>query len=183
MAIDQKSRRQVMGQIVFVTGPVRSGKSRFALNLAQAWGQDVVYTATYCLDPRDEEMQERVRRHRAERPSAWRTLEAPGDLLAAFAQLDPPPSGLIVDCLTVWLAGRLESTDEVILESWKRLLTFFRSAPWPTAIVGNEVGWGLVPADPQMRRFRDLAGWLAQATAAESNETHLCVAGCSLRVK
>jgi adenosylcobinamide kinase/adenosylcobinamide-phosphate guanylyltransferase len=74
-------------------------------------------------------------------------------------------------------------SDEAILEGWKRLLAFFRSASWPTVIVGNEVGWSLVPADPKMRRFRDLAGWLAQAAAGESSETHLCVAGYSLRVK
>ncbi|HEX7547821.1 MAG TPA: bifunctional adenosylcobinamide kinase/adenosylcobinamide-phosphate guanylyltransferase [Candidatus Methylomirabilis sp.] len=172
-----------MGQIVFVTGPVRSGKSRFALELAQAWGRDVVYAATYQIDPRDEEMEERVRRHRAERPATWRTLEAPGDPVAALSELSPPPSGLILDCLTLWLAGRLESSDGEILEGWKRLLAFFRSASWSTVIVGNEVGWSLVPADPKMRRFRDLAGWLAQATARESSETHLCVAGYSLRVK
>lgn len=172
-----------MGEIIFVTGPVRSGKSRFALNLARSWGDLVVYAATYRMDPRDLEMRERVRKHQAERPSIWRTLEAPGDLVAAIADLDPPPSGLVLDCLTVWLAGRMEASDDAILEGWNRLLEHFRSAPWPTVIVGNEVGWSLVPVEPEMRRFRDLAGWLAQATAQASDETHLCVAGCPLRLK
>lgn len=172
-----------MGRLHFVTGPVRSGKSRFALELAKGWGADVVYAATYRLDPLDEEMQDRVRRHREERPATWRTLEAPGDIGAALLHLDPPPSGLLVDCLTVWLAGRLEASDDGILEGWKRLLAAFKAAPWPTVIVGNEVGWSLVPGEAELRRFRDLAGWLAQATAREADEAWLLVAGCPLRLK
>lgn len=172
-----------MGRLIFVTGPVRSGKSRYALELARAWGEQVVYAATYRVDPEDEEMQDRVRRHREERPASWRTLEAPGDLAGALEQLDPPPSGVLLDCLTVWLGGRMEASDEGILEGWKRLLVRLRAAPWPTVIVGNEVGWSLVPAEAELRRFRDLAGWLAQATAAEADEAWLVVAGCPVRLK
>jgi len=172
-----------MGRLHFVTGPVRSGKSRFALELARNWGEHVVYAATYSLDPEDAEMVERVKRHREERPATWRTLEAPGDMGQALAHLEPPPSGLLLDCMTVWLAGRLEASDEGILEGWRRLLAYFREAPWPTVIVGNEVGWSLVPAEAELRRFRDLAGWLGQATAREADEAWLLVAGCPLRLK
>lgn len=172
-----------MGRLYFVTGPVRSGKSRFALELARNWGVEVVYAATYRADPEDAEMMDRVRRHRADRPVTWRTLEAPGDIAAALARLEPPPTGLVLDCLTVWLAGRLEASDEGILEGWKRLLSQFRQSPWPTVIVGNEVGWSLVPAEPELRRFRDLAGWLAQATAQEADEAWLLVAGCPVKLK
>lgn len=172
-----------MGKLHFVTGPVRSGKSRYALDLAKGWGEQVVYAATYRLDPEDGEMVDRVRRHREERPAAWRTLEAPGDLAAALAHLEPPPAGLVLDCLTVWLAGRMEASDEGILEGWQRLLAYFKSAPWPTVIVGNEVGWSLVPGEAELRRFRDLAGWLAQATAREADEAWLLVAGCPVRLK
>ncbi len=172
-----------MGRLHFITGPVRSGKSRFALELARGWGEGVVYAATYRVDPEDEEMADRVRRHREERPSTWRTLEAPGDLASALAHLEPPPSGLVLDCLTVWLAGRLEASDEGILDGWQRLLAYLQQAPWLTVIVGNEVGWSLVPVEPELRRFRDLAGWLGQATAREADEAWLLVAGCPLRLK
>ena len=172
-----------MGRLHFVTGPVRSGKSRFALELARNWGEHVVYAATYSLDPEDAEMVERVMRHREERPATLRTLEAPGDMGQALAHLEPPPSGLLLDCMTVWLAGRLEASDEGILEGWRRLLAYFREAPWPTVIVGNEVGWSLVPAEAELRRFRDLAGWLGQATAREADEAWLLVAGCPLRLE
>lgn len=172
-----------MGRITFVTGPVRSGKSRHALDLARTWGETVVYAATYRLDPSDAEMADRVRRHRAERPASWRTLEAPGDLAGALEALEPPPSGVVLDCLTVWLAGRLEASDDAILGAWRDQLERLRRAPWPTVIVGNEVGWSPVPAEPILRRFRDLAGWAAQAAAEASDEAWLLVAGCPLRLK
>lgn len=172
-----------MGRIIFVTGPVRSGKSRFALEQAKGWGEAVVYAATYRVDAEDAEMLERIRRHREERPSTWRTLEAPGDMASTIAHLQPPPSGVLFDCLTVWLAGRMEASDEAIRDGWDRVLRYFQQAPWPTVIVGNEVGWSLVPEEPELRRFRDLAGWLAQATAAAADEAWLCVAGCPVRLK
>ena len=172
-----------MGRLIFVTGPVRSGKSRYALDLAQSWGDRVVYAATYRVNPEDEEMLDRVQRHRAERPDSWRTLEAPGDMVEALSRMDPNPSGVLLDCLTVWLGGRMEASDEAIQEGWERLLTYFRKSPWPTIVVGNEVGWSLVPGEPELRRFRDLAGWLGQATARAADEAWLCVAGCPVRLK
>ncbi len=172
-----------MGKLIFVTGPVRSGKSRLALEFAKGWGEQVVYAATYRIDPEDGEMLERVRRHRAERPASWRTLEAPGDMVEALAHLQPPPSGVLMDCLTVWLGGRMEASDDAIREGWDRVLAYFRKVPWPTVVVGNEVGWSLVPEEPELRRFRDLAGWLAQATASAADEAWLCVAGCPVRLK
>ncbi len=169
--------------LVFLTGPVRSGKSRLALEMARSWGPGVVYAATYRVDPRDGEMAARVARHRADRPASWRTLEAPEDLVQALRGLEPPPSGLVLDCLTLWLAGRMDQPDDAILEAWERLLAFLKAAPWPSALVGNEVGWDPVPADPGLRRFRDLAGRLAQAAAREADAAWLCVAGCPLRLK
>lgn len=175
-----------MAQITFVTGPVRSGKSRFALDLARSWdhGQgSVVFGATYRSDPEDADMQDRVRRHRDERPAAWRTLEAPGDFVQALQALDPPPGGLLFDCLTLWLGARMDLPDDQILAQWQRFLEHLRGAGHPTVIVSNEVGWSLVPEHPDLRRFRDLAGWLGQATAAAADEAWLCVAGCPLRLK
>lgn len=172
-----------MAQITYVTGPVRSGKSRFALELARTWGDNVVFGATYRRDPTDGDMQARVARHRDERPSAWRTLEAPDDVMQALDALNPPPSGLLLDCLTLWLGGRMAASDEAILADWRRVLDYLRGAPYPSVIVSNEVGWSLVPEHAELRRFRDLAGWLGQATAAASDEAWLCVAGCPLQLK
>ena len=172
-----------MASLTFLTGPVRSGKSSWAVAKAREWGDGVVFVATYRADPADLEMADRLRRHRAERPPGWRTLEAPADPADALAALVPPPSGVLLDCLTLWLGDRMAASDQEILEAWEAQLAAFVRAPWPVLLVSNEVGWSLVPEDPLLRRFRDLAGWLNQRTAAAAGEAWLCVAGCRLRLK
>lgn len=171
-----------MGRLTFITGPTRSGKSQRAVAQAGGWGEQVVFVATYRSDERDAEMMERVRRHRAERP-AWRTLEAPVDAAASLASLAPPPSGVILDCLTLWASARFADSDEQIEADWSAQLSAFRTAPWPIIIVNNELGWSLVPADAAARRFRDLAGTLARNTASSADEAWLMVAGCPVRLK
>lgn len=171
-----------MGHITFLTGPVRSGKSNRAVSIASAWGIDNVFVATYRSDPTDAEMMERLRRHREERP-AWRTLEAPSDIGTSLAALSPTPGGAIIDCLTLWASDRFSHTDREVIDEWQWLLERLRSAAWPTVIVSNELGWSLVPPDPAARRFRDLAGTLAQRTSAAADEAYLMVAGCSVRLK
>jgi adenosylcobinamide kinase/adenosylcobinamide-phosphate guanylyltransferase len=171
-----------VGDLTFITGPSRSGKSRRAVEQAARWGGDTVFVATYRADAGDVEMAERVRRHRAERPG-WRTLEAPADVAAALVGLSPAPSGVILDCLTLWLGARFDDSDEALVRAWNAQLSAFKTTPWPIIIVSNEVGWGLVPPEPSARRFRDLAGTLAQLTSAAATEVWLMVAGCPLRLK
>ena len=172
-----------MGQLIFVTGPVRSGKSRWAVQRAQAWGPGVVFVGTWRPTEGDPEMTARVARHRAERPGSWRVLEAPGDVASGLEALRPSASGVILDCLTLWAADRLEASDGAILEAWDAQLRAFKRGAWPVIVVGNEVGWSLVPEDEGLRRFRDLAGFLAQATAAAADEAWLLVAGCPVPLK
>jgi adenosylcobinamide kinase / adenosylcobinamide-phosphate guanylyltransferase len=171
-----------LGELTFITGPVRSGKSQRAVEHANAWGGDVVFVATYRSDPQDSEMAERVRRHREQRP-AWRTLEAPVDVAASLTLMEPCPSGVILDCLTLWAGARFDDTDQAIRAEWSAQLSAFKTAPWPMIIVSNELGWSLVPPEPQSRRFRDLAGSLAQQAAAAADQAWLMVAGCALRLK
>jgi adenosyl cobinamide kinase/adenosyl cobinamide phosphate guanylyltransferase len=171
-----------LGELIFITGPVRSGKSQRAVEYAKAWGSDVVFVATYRSDPQDSEMAERVRRHREQRP-AWRTLEAPIDVAGSLALMDPRPSGVILDCLTLWASARFTDTDQGIAAEWSDQLSAFKASPWPMVIVNNELGWSLVPPERESRRFRDLAGSLAQQAAAAADQAWLMVAGCALRIK
>ena len=168
--------------ITLVTGGARSGKSQHAVATASAWGADVVFVATYRPYADDQEMVERVRRHRAERPD-WRTLEAPADIAAELRALPTPPSGVIIDCLTLWVSDRLERTDHQLIDEWERQLGALAALPCPTIIVTNELGSGLVPPSAVERRFRDLAGTLAQRTASRAQAVWLLVAGCPLRIK
>lgn len=178
-----------MGELIFLTGPVRSGKSRRAVDIARSFGNSVAFVATHKPDRADDEMAERIERHRAERPQAWRTLEAPEDIAVALHGLDPAPSCVLIDSLVTWLAektgyiGDPALDDEVILAAWDRELSAFRTARWPVIVIGDEVGWSLVPMERQLRRFRDLAGFLNQKTAAAATEAWLMVAGYSVRLK
>jgi adenosylcobinamide kinase/adenosylcobinamide-phosphate guanylyltransferase len=172
-----------MAELIFLTGPTRSGKSRRAVEIAQDWGDGVVFVATYRSDASDAEMVERVRRHRAERPAAWRTLEVPADIVQALIDLRPAPSGAVIDSLVLWLADRLDQDDASLVAGWQRQLEGFRAAPHPVIVVGDEIGWGPVPMDKELRRFRDLVGVLGQRTAARASEAWLMVAGCSVRLK
>jgi adenosylcobinamide kinase/adenosylcobinamide-phosphate guanylyltransferase len=181
---------------VYLTGPVRSGKSRWAVERARAWPLsaerqcEIVFVATYRATrntaagapEQDSEMAARIARHRAERP-AWRTLEAPAEIAKALADLNPKPSGVVIDCLTLWLSDRLEREDEAILKAWRNELVGLRELGVPVIIVGNEVGWSLVPESPVLRRFRDLTGLLSQNTAAAADEAWLVVAGCPIPLK
>lgn len=172
-----------MGKLIYLTGPVRSGKSRRAVELARAWGDDVVFVATYQNRGDDREMTDRLRRHRAERPATWRTLEAPADASAELSALNPSPSGVVLDCLTLWLGARFDRDDDAVLAEWDALLGALKAGSAPAVIVGNEIGWSPVPDSAELRRFRDLAGWLAQRTAAAADEAWLMVSGCPLRLK
>ncbi len=178
-----------MGELIFLTGPVRSGKSRRAVEIAARFGQSVAFVATYKPDATDEEMEARIRRHQAERPRAWRTLEAPNDIAAALKGLSPAPSCAIIDSLVTWLAlkmgfgGAPALDDEAILAAWDRELAAFVAGPWPVIVIGDEVGWSLVPMERELRRFRDLAGFLNQETAAAATEAWLMVAGQPIRLK
>ena len=172
-----------MADLIFLTGPTRSGKSRRAVEIARAWGDGVVFIATYRSDPGDDEMGERVRRHRAERTAAWRTLEAPADIAQALADLRPAPSGAVIDSIVLWLADRLDQDDTSLMAAWERQLDGFRAAPHPVIVIGDEIGWGPVPMNKALRRFRDLAGLLGQRSAARATEAWLMVAGCGVRLK
>jgi adenosylcobinamide kinase/adenosylcobinamide-phosphate guanylyltransferase len=172
-----------MAELIFITGPTRSGKSRRAVEIAQGWGDDVVFVATYRADPDDAEMAERIRLHRAERKAAWRTLEAPADIAQSLGGLEPKPSGVVIDSIVLWLADRFDSDDKTLIAEWERQLEGFRAAPYPVVVVGDEIGWGPVPMDRELRRFRDLAGIIGQRTAARASEAWLMVAGCGVRLR
>ena len=104
-------------------------------------------------------------------------------MAAALAVLSPPPAGVVLDSIVLWAAARFARSDAAILEEWGALLAALRAAPYPAVIVGDEIGWSPVPMDADLRRFRDLAGWLGQRTAAAATAAWLLVAGCPLRLK
>ena len=120
------------------------------------------------------------RGHRTERGPRWRTVEAPLELAAALAELQPEETA-VVDCLTLWLSNLMHAERDV--EAAAAALLAAMAGPARLFLVSNEVGWGIVPDNALARRFRDEAGRLHQRIAAKADRVVLVVAGLPLVVK
>ena len=184
-----------------VIGGARSGKSRFAQALAEAHAGEVQLIVT--AEILDEEMRERVAKHRAERPSHWHVTEAPIDLPEAICRLtlgcaprtDPtdahdnpvsnahPTSFVLVDCLTLWLSNILCTQPDSLERRVDALCAAIAAAQGQLVLVSNEVGWSIVPENKLARLFRDEQGRLNQRIAALCDEVTLVTAGLPLKLK
>ena len=172
--------------ITLVTGGARAGKSTFALSLVPREGP-VTFIAT--ARESDDEMRERIRRHRAERPLGWTTTEAPIEVPAAIATA-PRDAVLIVDCLTLWVSNLLLAEGgEGADRSWSpdertdALLAALRARIRPVVVVTNEVGLGVVPPTTLARVYRDALGRVNQRVASIARRVVLMVAGLPLELK
>lgn len=159
-----------------ILGGARSGKSTLAEQLATASRLDVVYIATAEAD--DREMATRIAHHRESRPAHWRLVEEPVQLATTLAREASPGRCLLVDCLTLWLSNLLAADDEpLVTRQQTALIASVDALPGAIILVSNEVGLGIVPANPLARRFRDLAGRLHQDLAACCDQVVFSVAG------
>jgi adenosylcobinamide kinase / adenosylcobinamide-phosphate guanylyltransferase len=169
--------------VTLVLGGVRSGKSRYALQLA-AGAQSVTFLAT-AEYRNDEEMRLKIDRHRAERPQHWITIEEPLNLASAIASMGNFDL-LLVDCLTLYAGKLLEVHGEDLPAISANIDSFcatIEAAPYPIILVSNEVGSGVVPAFELGRRYRDLLGEINQRVAEIANQVVLMVAGLPLALK
>jgi adenosylcobinamide kinase/adenosylcobinamide-phosphate guanylyltransferase len=170
--------------VTLILGGVRSGKSRYAQDLA-ARSERVTFIAT--AEPReDAEMRHKIERHRADRPQTWATVEEPLRLAAAVTEASQQSQTILIDCLTIFAANLLEAhaEDPSALETLiQELCEVLQRAPCDVILVSNEVGSGVVPAYASGRRFRDLVGELNQRVAAVADTVLLIVAGLPLALK
>jgi adenosylcobinamide kinase / adenosylcobinamide-phosphate guanylyltransferase len=160
---------------VLLLGGARSGKSSLAVRLARESGA-VTFVATARAS--DDEMAERIARHRADRPSDWTTVEEPIALERVVRETDAGAT-LVVDCLSLWVANVLEAgrDDEEIEVEARAAAAVAARRTAPTVAVSNEVGLGIVPVSPLARRYRDVLGRVNAAWAAAADESALVVAG------
>jgi adenosylcobinamide kinase/adenosylcobinamide-phosphate guanylyltransferase len=179
--------------LTFITGPVRSGKSRFAERLALESGLAVTYVATARTDRDDAEWVARLAHHAARRPASWALLETalPGAAdLAQVAREARASDVLLVDSLGTWLADQMErsaacapggTTDPGALEAaGGRLGDAVVTSAARIVLVSEEVGWSVVPEHASGRLFRDALGRLNQRLAREAERAYLVVSGFAL---
>ena len=163
--------------ITLILGGARSGKTAHALAGAEATGRGLVMIAT--AEALDGEMEERIARHREERGSRWRTIEAPLDLAAALAQVSVGETA-VIDCLTLWVSNLMHADRDLEAET-TRLIAALPGRE--VVLVSNEVGLGIVPDNALARRFRDAAGRLNQQVAAAADRVVFVAAGLPLVLK
>jgi adenosyl cobinamide kinase/adenosyl cobinamide phosphate guanylyltransferase len=176
--------------LTFLLGGARSGKSTLAVQMAERQELPVTYLAT--AEPFDDDLRDRVARHRAERPPHWTTVECPVELSTAVHAVTDDQF-LIVDCLTVWLANLFvhlgdhdhdHDTPDIadIAGRGRALDAALRARRGPTVVVSNEVGLGVHPDSALGRVYRDELGRLNQLVAGGAHTTLLLVAGKALRL-
>ena len=166
--------------VTLLLGGARSGKSARGQAMAEALGAERVYLAT--AQALDDEMAERIARHRDARGASWRTVECPLRLPEAIRREGAAGRALLVDCLTLW-ASNLLLSDADIGAATDALVAALAAPPCPIVLVANEVGMGIIPDNALARRFRDEAGRMNQRVAATATAVSLLMAGLEIRMK
>jgi adenosyl cobinamide kinase/adenosyl cobinamide phosphate guanylyltransferase len=163
------------GSLTVLLGGARSGKSALAVRWGQAFDGPVTCVVTGWAG--DDEMRQRIARHRAERPAGWTTVEERRDVSGALSSAEHDAL-VFVDCLTLWVANVFHDLDDAAVHAAAQDIgaaAAGRAAP--TVNVSNEVGQGIVPSDPATRRDRDLLGGVNATVTDHAARAWLLVAG------
>ncbi|MFN4196983.1 MAG: bifunctional adenosylcobinamide kinase/adenosylcobinamide-phosphate guanylyltransferase [Caldimicrobium sp.] len=172
--------------IVFVLGGAKSGKTKWALNYAQSLKDIKKYYYIATALPMDNEMKEKIIRHKEERGEPWQTIEEPLYLAQKIRDIKETSSVILIDCLTLWCSNLLYYSknvknflDELLIE----IENFKEDERSYLIFVSNEVGMGIVPDNRLGREFRELLGWINQEIAKSSDEVYFILAGLALKLK
>jgi len=165
--------------ITLVTGPCRSGKSEWAEELATQSGKAVIYVATAQDDPDDLEWQNRIALHQQRRPAHWKTLAISVEVAVTIRSTEASEC-LLVDSLGTWLANCLEQDEAVWQQTVENFLASLEQTSGSIILVAEETGWGVVPAYPMGRLFRDRLGHLTRQVGAIAQTVYLVTAGYAL---
>jgi len=177
-------------KITLLLGGARSGKSSYAQRLAESSGKSVTFLAT--AQALDDEMSARIKKHKAERPADWQTLEVPLDIASHVGQIKSDV--VILDCMTLLATNLLMQfvKDDLVEEApftealhkeVDELIAIIHAGKQDWIIISNEIGLGLVPPYQMGRVYRDLLGWANQCLAREADKVIFMVAGIPMVVK
>ncbi len=168
---------------ILITGGCRSGKSRFALDYANQHFSKKLYLAT--CEALDEEMAQRIAHHKKMRNPEWQTIEEPVEVVDKIRRYGDEADVILLDCVTLWLSNLLmrREDDLQIIKETDRLIETIKQSLASFIVVTNEVGMGIVPADPLSRRFRDLSGTTNQKIGEGADTVIYMVSGIPLFLK
>ncbi|HTU70860.1 MAG TPA: bifunctional adenosylcobinamide kinase/adenosylcobinamide-phosphate guanylyltransferase [Candidatus Baltobacteraceae bacterium] len=183
--------------VTLVTGPVRSGKSRYVVALAQSSGRRVSYVATSIRDSGDGEWNTRLERHIHDRPATWELIESASlahESLTSLFRDATEEQCIIVDALGTWLAARIATHIDIlerdfaafqsqIDEEAAHLAQAMLDSRAQVIVVAEEVGWDIVPVAVSARLFRDVLGRMKQQLAAQAGGVFLVVCGYALDLR
>ena len=176
----------IMGKIILITGGQRSGKSRYAEELALSLSDHPVYVATAHIW--DEEFRQRVLRHQERRGPQWTNIEEEREL----SRHDLTGRVAVIDCVTLWCTNFFfdrnkpdneQPTVDEALKLLKEEFNRFTNQDATLIFVTNEIGAGGVSTDVIQRRFTDLQGWMNQYVAQKADEVILMVCGIPVKIK
>ena len=179
--------------LTIVSGPSRSGKSRWAEHLAATSGSPVVYVATGPRQSSDSNWAARLEHHRRRRPTDWTCVEVEADLCdflerqlpqsdVAPALVGSMPPVLLIDSLGTWIAHHLDLSEGDWLRLCERLSNSLSAQPGPVILVAEEAGWGVVPSTAIGCCFRDRLGLLQQCLTRQASSAWLVVAGRAINL-
>ena len=168
-----------MKKIILITGGARSGKSRYAEELALSLSRHPVYVATAHVW--DEEFRERVKRHQARRGPEWTNIEEEKQLSRHYLT----GRVAVIDCITLWCTNYFFELQEVdaALDALKAEFDAFTAHDATYIFVTNEIGMGGVSENAVQRKFTDLQGWMNQYVASQADEVILMVSGIAVKIK
>jgi adenosylcobinamide kinase/adenosylcobinamide-phosphate guanylyltransferase len=183
--------------VTLVTGPVRSGKSRYVVEIAQRSGRRVSYVATAMREESDGEWDSRLTRHVHDRPSTWELIESASlhpEALAALFREGSPEQCIVVDALGTWLAARIATNIDALERDFAAfevrmdaeaadLAQVMLESQAQVVVVAEEVGWDIVPVAASARLFRDVLGRMKQRLAAGADAVFLVVCGFALDLR
>ena len=169
--------------MIFITGGCRSGKSRYALHYANQHFSKKLFLAT--CEVLDEEMAQRIENHKKMRGPEWQTVEEPVDIIDRIKKDGTDSEVILIDCLTLWLYNLLMKWDSDLrmMEETETLIDALKKSDASSILVSNEVGMGIVPADPLSRRYRDLLGTMNQRIAEALDTVIFMVSGIPIFLK
>ncbi len=186
-----------MGKIIYITGGARSGKSLFAENMIKEKYKNKIYLATAI--PFDDEMKDRIEKHKKQRGRNWKTIEHYKNLSEILKSHIEGYDVVLLDCVTNMVTNFMVLEDEYdwdkitmpevdkirkkIINEVESLISFIKENNIDMVAVSNEIGLGLVPSTPLGRHFRDIGGKINQIIAQASDEAYLVVSGLNIKLK